>query len=147
MDKFMKIAINEAKKAYTKNEVPIGACIVYDGMVIARGHNLRETKNISTMHAEIVTINKACKKLNTWKLEDCTLYVTLEPCIMCAGAIIQSRIKKVVYGAKDNRFGAFGSYIDVPKYKFNHEVEIISGVMEEECSNLIKNFFKELRNK
>lgn len=146
MEKYMKIALKEAKKAYIKKEVPIGACIVYNDKVIAKAHNLRESKNISTNHAEIIAINKACKKLGTWKLEDCILYVTLEPCIMCSGAIIQSRIKKVVFGAKDPRFGAAGSYLDVFKYKFNHEVEVIGSFMEDECSKLIKDFFNELRN-
>lgn len=144
---FMKEALKEAKKAYLKNEVPIGCVIVYNDKVIARGHNERETKNSSLAHAEVIAIKKACKKLDSWRLEDCTMYITLEPCCMCGGAIIQSRIKKVIYGAKDYRFGVHQSIMNLFDVSFNHKVEIESSILEEECSSLISNFFKELRDK
>ena len=143
---YMKEAIKQAKKAYDMIEVPVGCVIVYNDKIIARGYNKRETLESSLAHAEIIAIKKACKKLNSWRLEDCILYVTLEPCCMCAGAIIQSRIKKVVYGAYDYRFGAHISKTQLFDVQFNHNVAITSGVLEEECSPLIKNFFKELRN-
>lgn len=144
--KYMKSAIKEAIKAKDIDEVPIGAVIVYQDKIIARGHNLRETKQCSTAHAEIIAIEKACKKLKSWRLEDCTLYVTLEPCPMCSGAIIQSRVKKVVYGAKDPKGGCIESnmkMLEVPG--FNHYPETIAGVCEEECSLLLKEFFKNKR--
>ena len=143
---FMKEAIKEAKKASLKDEVPIGCVIVYDDKIIARGHNERESKELSLAHAEIMAIKKACKKLDSWRLEDCTMYVTLEPCCMCGGAIIQSRIKNVVYGAYDYRFGAHKSIINLFDVKFNHMVNVKGGVEEEKCSKLIKDFFKNLRN-
>ncbi len=143
---YINLAYKEALKALAIDEVPIGAVIVLDGKVIARGYNKRETKNNALAHAEIVAINKACKKLNSWRLEDATLYVTLEPCAMCAGAIIQSRIKNVVYGAYDYRFGAHKSIINLFDVKFNHMVNVKGGVEEEKCSKLIKDFFKQLRN-
>jgi len=143
---YINLAYKEALKALAIDEVPIGAVIVLDGKVIARGYNKRETKNNSLAHAEIVAINKACKKLNSWRLEDATLYVTLEPCAMCAGAIIQSRIKRVVYGAYDYRFGAHKSIINLFDVKFNHMVDVVGGIEEEKCSKLIKDFFKNLRN-
>lgn len=146
-EKFMKEALKEAKKALNKAEVPIGAVIVKDNIVIARGHNLRETKQNSLCHAEIVAINKACKKLNNFRLEDCDLYVTVEPCPMCAGAIIQSRIRKVYYGAFDERYGAVDSVYNIFKINSNHRVESEYGILKEECSTVIKEFFKELRNK
>lgn len=142
---FMSKALIEANKALKLNEVPIGAIIVLDDKIIARGYNKRETKQNALMHAEMVAINKACTKLNSWRLNEATLYVTLEPCIMCAGAIIQSRIKRVVYGCPDFRFGAHKSFINVFDYKFNHNVNIKSGVLEDSCSKLIKDFFKDLR--
>lgn len=143
---YMREALKEAKKAYLKNEVPVGCIIVCDDKIIARGHNKREGLNNSLAHAEVVAINKACKKMNTWKLDNCVMYITLEPCVMCSGAIIQSRIKKVIYGATDYRFGAHKSIINLFDVKFNHSVEVESGLLEDECSNIITEFFKELRN-
>ncbi len=143
--KYMKLALKEAYKAYEKREVPVGAIIVLDGKVIARGHNCREGKQLVTGHAEIEAITKAQNKLGTWRLENCVLYVTLEPCPMCSGAIIQSRIKKVVYGCKDYKAGACGSVLNLFEHKFNHSVEICGGVMEKETSELISKFFKEIR--
>lgn len=139
--------MKQAKIAYSKGEVPVGAVIVYDGRIIARAHNLREKKQSAIKHAEILAIEKASKKLGTWRLSDCTLYVTLEPCPMCSGAIIQSRIKNVYYGAKDNKSGCAGSVFDMFSYPFNHRVEINQGLMEEEASLLLKNFFLEIREK
>lgn len=142
----MKLALKEAKKAYDKGEVPVGAVIVKDGKIIAKAYNLKEVKNDTTNHAEILAIKKASKKLNSWRLIDCEMYVTLEPCSMCAGALIQSRIKKVYIGAMDYKTGACGSVLNLlENYSFNHKVEIETGVMKEECTNIIKSFFKELR--
>ena len=144
--KFMKAALKEAKKAYEKLEVPVGAVIVKDGKIIARAHNLKETKYDTTKHAEILAIQKASKKLNSWRLIDCEMYVTLEPCSMCAGALINSRIKKVYIGASDQKTGAVGSVFNLLEdYTFNHKVEYEKGVMQEECENILKEFFKELR--
>ena len=145
---FMKQAIKEAEKAYSKLEVPVGAVIVKDGKIIARAHNQKETKTDTTKHAEITVIQKASKKLGTWRLTDCEMYVTLEPCSMCAGALIQSRIKKVYIGAMDYKTGACGSILNLLEdYPCNHKVEVQTGVMQEECEQIIKNFFKELREK
>ena len=145
-ENFMKEALKEAKKAYKKKEVPIGAVIVKDNKIIARAHNLRETKKKATAHAEILAIEKACKKLGAWRLENCDLYVTLEPCTMCAGAIINSRIKRLFIGAMDEKGGAVGSKINILKdIKLNHDVEIETGILKEECSKILKDFFKELR--
>lgn len=145
-EKFMKAALKEAKKAYDKLEVPVGAVIVKDGKIIARAHNLKETKYDTTKHAEILAIQKASKKLNSWRLIDCEMYVTLEPCSMCAGALINSRIKKVYIGASDQKTGAVGSVFNLLEdYTFNHKVEYEKGVMQEECENILKEFFKELR--
>ncbi len=139
-------ALKEAKKAYKKLEVPVGAVIVKDGEIIARAHNLKETKNDTTKHAEIIAIQKASKKLNAWRLEDCEMYVTLEPCTMCAGAIINSRIKKIYIGTKDPKTGACGSILNLfEDYKFNHKVEYETGIMQEECEKILKDFFKYLR--
>ena len=143
---YMKEAIKEAKKAEKKDEVPIGAVIVYQDKIIARGHNLREKKQMSLAHAEVEAIQKACKKMGTWRLEDCEIYVTLEPCPMCAGAILQSRIAKVIYGASDPKGGSVGSCFNMYSIPgFNHYPEVISGVMEKECADLLKNFFKNKR--
>ena len=145
-EKFMKAALKEAKKAYDKLEVPVGAVIVKDRKIIARAHNLKETKNDTTKHAEILAIQKASKKLNSWRLIDCEIYVTLEPCSMCAGALINSRIKKVYIGASDQKTGAVGSVFNLLEdYTFNHKVEYEKGVMQEECENILKEFFKKLR--
>jgi tRNA(adenine34) deaminase len=143
----MKEALKQAQKALAIDEVPVGCVITLNDKIIARGYNKREKDNLSTNHAEIITINKACKKLNSWRLEDCTLYVTLEPCVMCAGAIIQSRIKRVVYGALDYRFGAHQSITNLFELKMNHKVDVKSGVLEEECSKIITDFFSALRIK
>ncbi len=145
---FMQQAIEESKKAQTIGEVPIGAVIVKDDKIIARAHNLRETSQLSTAHAELLAIHEANKALGSWRLEECTLYVTLEPCPMCTGAIVQSRIPKVVYGAKDPKGGCCGTiYNLLEEQQFNHQCEVISGVMEEECGQLLTTFFKELRQK
>ena len=144
--KFMKLALNEAKKAYDKLEVPVGAVIVKDGKIIAKAHNQKETKFDTTKHAEILVIQKASKKLNSWRLIDCEMYVTLEPCPMCAGAIIQSRIKKVYFGVPDEKTGAVGSKLNLFRdFKFNHTVEFESGILNSECQTLLQDFFKELR--
>ncbi len=146
-EKYMKKALLQAKKAYNKMEVPVGAVIVKDGKVIASAYNQKETKFDTTKHAEITAIQKASKKLNSWRLNDCEMYVTLEPCPMCAGAIIQSRIKKVYYGTPDEKTGAVGSKLNLFKdYKFNHKVEVENGILEKECKELLQSFFKELRN-
>lgn len=143
---FMKKALLEAKKAYDKEEVPIGAVIVKDGKIIARAHNLKEIEKDTTKHAELLAIQKASKKIGAWRLSECELYTTLEPCSMCAGAIINARIKKVYIGAKDEKTGAAGSVLNLfEDYKFNHKVEIETGVLEEECSQILKDFFKMLR--
>ncbi|MBO4856068.1 MAG: tRNA adenosine(34) deaminase TadA [Bacilli bacterium] len=144
--KFMKEALKEARKAELIDEVPIGCVIVKDDKIIARGHNQRETNQDPTGHAEIIAIKKASKKLNSWRLEGCDIYVTLEPCIMCSGAIIQSRISKVYYGASDPKGGALGSSINVlDAQNINHHPEVISGVLKEECSSIITNYFKAKR--
>ena len=144
---FMYEALKEAQKAYDKLEVPIGVVIVKDGKVISRGYNMVESKNDPTRHAEIVAIQKACKKLNNWRLDGCDMYLTLEPCPMCAGAILNSRIKNVYIAAKEPRSGAAGSKVNLFKdYNFNHKTEYKFGICEVEASNLMKEFFKERRN-
>lgn len=143
---FMKEALKEAKKAYKKLEVPVGCVIVKDGKIIARAHNLKETKYDTTKHAEILAIQKASKKLESWRLIDCDMYVTLEPCPMCAGAIIQSRIKNLYYGASDEKTGAVGSVLNLMEdFKFNHIVSVEKGILKNDCENLLKDFFRELR--
>jgi len=144
---FMSLAIEEAKLAYEKNEVPIGAVVVKDGVVIASAHNLREETNQAVAHAEILAIQKANIALNSWRLDTCTLYVTIEPCPMCAGAIIQSRIENIVYGAKDPKSGVHKSITNLFELPFNHNVNVIGGIKEKESSYLLSDFFKELRNK
>ena len=147
-EKYMLEALKEAKKAYLKKEVPVGAIIVKDDVIISRGHNLKETKQNSIEHAEIVAINKACKKLKSWRLIDCEMYVTLEPCVMCTGAIINSRIKKLYIGTMDMKTGACGSKLDLLNdYKFNHVVEVEKGILSKECEYILKDFFKKLRER
>jgi len=144
-EKFMKQAIKQAQKAKDKGEVPVGAVIVKDGCIISRGYNLREKRKNSLMHAEIIAIDKACKKLNNFRLEECDLYVTVEPCLMCAGAIVQSRIRKVFFGTRDEKYGAVTSVTNAFSIKSNHKVEYEENICKTECEELIKSFFKELR--
>ena len=145
-EKFMHEAIKEAKKAYKKLEVPVGCVIVKNGEIIAKAHNLKETKKDTTKHAEIIAIQKASKKLNSWRLIDCEMYITLEPCAMCAGAIIQARLKKLYIGTMDQKTGACGSVLNLLQdFKFNHIVELETGILKEDCEQILKNFFKELR--
>lgn len=145
-EKFMQEALKEAKKAKEKLEVPVGCVIVKNGKIIARAHNQKETKADTTKHAEIIAIQKASKKIGAWRLLDCEMYVTLEPCSMCAGAMIQSRIKKVYIGAMDEKTGACGSVLNLLQdYPFNHIVEVESGIEKEKCEKVLKDFFKELR--
>lgn len=147
-DKFMKEAIKEAKKAYGKLEVPIGAVIVKNGKIIARGHNQKEEKADTTMHAEIIAIKKASKKIGAWRLNGCEMYVTLEPCPMCAGAIVNARLDKIYIGTMDEKNGACGSVTDVlEEYKQNYKVQKEEGIHQKECEEIIKKFFKELRQK
>ena len=138
-EKWMKEAIKQAKKAAQKDEVPIGCVIVKDDQIIARAYNKREMKQCSTAHAEILAIEKACKKLSSWRLEDCDLYVTLEPCPMCSGAIIQSRIRNVIFGAYDPKGGCMGSNMNINNVRgFNHYPDIEGGILQDECSRLLK---------
>lgn len=147
-EKWMKEAIKQAKKAAQKDEVPIGCVIVKDDHIIARAYNKREMKQCSTAHAEILAIEKACKKLGSWRLEDCDLYVTLEPCPMCSGAIIQSRIRNVIFGAYDPKGGCMGSNMNINDVRgFNHYPDIEGGILQDECSRLLKEFFKAKRKK
>ena len=147
-EKFMKEALKEAKKALDKEEVPVGAVIVKDGKIIARAHNTKESKKDSTCHAEILAIQKACKKLGAWRLLDCEMYVTLEPCSMCAGALINSRIKKLYIGADDAKTGACGSVLNLlGDYKFNHTIEVKKYILKEDSEKLLKEFFKFLRER
>lgn len=144
--KYMKEAKRQARKAYSLGEVPIGCVIVHEGKIIGRGYNRRNTDKNTLAHAEITAIRKASKVIGDWRLEECTLYVTLEPCQMCAGAIVQARIPRVVMACMNPKAGCAGSILnilDMPQ--FNHQVEVVSGVMEEECSRMLKEFFKELR--
>ena len=141
-EKFMKEALKEATKAYNKLEVPVGAVIVKNGKIIARAHNQKEQKKDTTKHAEILAISKASKKLESWRLTDCEMYVTLEPCSMCAGALINSRIKKVYIGTMDSKTGACGSvYNLLEDYTFNHKVEIETAILQKDCEALLKKFF------
>lgn len=147
-EKYMKAALREAKKAYQLDEVPIGCVIVQNDKIIARGYNRRNTDKNTLAHAELSAIKKASKKTGDWRLEDCTMYVTLEPCQMCAGAIVQSRLGKVVIGSMNPKAGCAGSVINLLQMKqFNHQVEMITGVLNEECSKMLSGFFLELREK
>lgn len=145
--KFMKAAIKEAYKAEAIEEVPVGAVVVYEGKIVSRAHNLRNTKRDGTAHAEILALQKAGKKLGRWNLTDCEMYVTLEPCAMCAGAAVNSRIKKIYFGAFDKRYGCCGSIMNVTDSGLNHKVEIEGGIMESECSSMMTAFFKKLRER
>ena len=145
-EKYMREAIRQAKKAYALGEVPIGCVIVHDGKIIGRGYNRRNTDKSTLSHAEIIAIRKASKVIGDWRLEECTLYVTLEPCQMCAGAIVQARIPRVVMACMNPKAGCAGSVLnilDMPQ--FNHQVELMRGIMEEECAQMLRNFFRELR--
>lgn len=147
-EKYMKEAIKQAKKAYKIDEVPIGCVIVYEGKIIARGYNRRNTDKTTLAHAEISAIKKAARVLGDWRLEGCTIYVTLEPCQMCAGAIVQARIPKVVIGAMNPKAGCAGSVLNILQVeRFNHQTEIEHGILEEECSQMLSDFFRELRKK
>ena len=145
---YMKEALKEAKKAFDKEEVPVGAVIVRNGKIIARAHNIKETGHDATAHAEILAIKKACKKLEAWRLIDSEMYVTLEPCSMCAGALINARIKKLYIGTNDEKTGACGSKLNLLEdYTFNHKVEIERDVLKDECEKMLKDFFKILRKR
>jgi len=144
--KFMRAALKQARHALAKKEVPIGAVIVKDGKVIARGYNQREMKQDASSHAEMTAIKKACKKLGSWRLIGCQLYVTLEPCAMCAGAIVLARIERVIFGAFDQKAGACGTVMNIlDQPKLNHHPTITSGILEEECSAMLSGFFQDLR--
>jgi len=147
-EKYMKEAIKQAKKAYALEETPIGCVIVYEGKIISRGYNRRNTDKNPLAHAEITAIRKASRKMGDWRLEGCTMYVTLEPCQMCAGAIVQSRMDRVVIGCMNPKAGCAGSILNLLQMdRFNHQAQITAGVLEEECSSLMKQFFRELREK
>ncbi|MBM7656457.1 tRNA adenosine(34) deaminase TadA [Neobacillus cucumis] len=145
---FMREAIKEAKKAEEINEVPIGAVLVMNGEIVARAHNLREIDQTAIAHAELLAIDQACRQTGSWRLEDSTLYVTLEPCPMCAGAIILSRVKRVVYGAKDPKGGCAGTLMNLLQdERFNHQCEVITGVLEAECGQMLSDFFRSIRDR
>lgn len=145
-EKYMKEAVKQAKKAYTLGEVPIGCVIVYQNKIIGRGYNRRNTDKNALSHAEITAIRKASKVMGDWRLEDCTLYVTLEPCQMCSGAIVQARISKVVIGCMNPKAGCAGSVLNILQMsEFNHQVPIINGILQDQCSQMLTTFFKELR--
>ena len=147
-EKFMKEAIKQAKKAYAINEVPIGCVIVQNGKIIARGYNRRNIDKNTLAHAELTAIRKASRKTGDWRLEDCTMYVTLEPCQMCAGAIVQSRMQRVVIACMNKKAGCAGSVLNLLQMQeFNHQVELTKGVLETECSEMLSQFFRELRDK
>jgi tRNA(adenine34) deaminase len=145
-ENFMRLAIEQAQIAAALGEIPVGAVVVKDGQVIGRGYNRREVDSSATAHAEVLAIEDACKALGTWRLTDCELYVTLEPCPMCAGAIINSRIRRVIYGVKDERAGCCGSVADFFAMPFNHTPLSRSGILEEDCRKLLTDFFQKLRN-
>lgn len=143
--KFMQLAISEAKEAAAENEVPVGAVIVKDGVVLAAAHNMREQKQNALSHAEIEAINLACKNLGSWRLDGCEMYVTLEPCPMCTGAIINARIKTVIFGAFDKNAGCMDSVINLCDYPLGHKVEVYAGICEDECQKILQDFFENLR--
>ncbi|MCD8011468.1 MAG: tRNA adenosine(34) deaminase TadA [Lachnospiraceae bacterium] len=146
--KYMKAALKQAEKALTLGEVPIGCVIVCDGRIVGRGYNRRNTNKTTLAHAELVAIDRASRKLGDWRLEGCTLYVTLEPCQMCAGAIVQSRIDRVVVGTMNPKAGCAGSILNILQMSaFNHQVELVTGVLREECTEILQTFFKELRER
>mgnify|MGYP004652038137 CR=1 FL=1 len=148
MEKFMKEALRLAKIAYKKDEVPVGAVIVKDNKIIAKAYNKRQKLQDATLHAEIIAIKKACKKLHTFRLNDCTIFVTLEPCAMCSGAVINARVGTVVFGAYDQKYGCCGSIYNLPEdNRFNHRAKVIGGVMEKECRELLTQFFESKRRK
>ncbi len=144
---FMREAIKLARVAEELDEVPIGAVVVWEGEIVGRGYNTRESSRMATHHAEILAIEDACRRLGGWRLHKATLYVTLEPCAMCAGAIINARIPRIVYGASDNRFGALGSLLDLSKVPFNHIPKVERGVLMEECSAMLTDYFRKKRSK
>jgi tRNA(adenine34) deaminase len=145
-EKYMQKALLEAKKAYVKGEVPVGAVIVHDDKIIGRGYNKREELNDALAHAEIIAIKRACKRMKNWRLSGATIYVTLEPCPMCAGALVNARIKRLVFGATDPKAGAAGSVMDVVQNdKLNHRMEVTGGVLEDSCRQLLQQFFNDLR--
>lgn len=146
-EKYMQLAIEQAAIAAENGEVPVGAVVVYKDNVIAAAHNTRETDKCATAHAEIKAIEEACRVRGGWRLFDCELYVTLEPCVMCAGAAVNARIDKIVYGASDIRFGALGSVMDVMSYPLNHKCEVVGGVLGDQCRSMLTYFFKDRRNK
>jgi len=146
VNRFMEIALMEARIAQKNGEVPIGAVVVCSGAVISASHNLRETNKNALHHAEILAISAACEKLCSWRLENCDLYVTLEPCPMCAGAIMQARIKNVYFGAYDKNTGCFGTVADFSTLQLPHKISVFGGIMEDECTKIIKDFFEELRS-
>ncbi|MGI6685406.1 MAG: tRNA adenosine(34) deaminase TadA [Bacillota bacterium] len=144
---YMKEALVEAEKAFIKGEAPVGAVIVYRDKIIARAHNLKEERQDATAHAEILAIQEAAKILKSWRLKDTTIYVTLEPCPMCAGALVQARVKTLVFGAWDGKAGAAGTLLNIVSFpKFNHQVEVFGGIMEEECKSMMQRFFAKLRD-
>lgn len=146
-NKFMKLALKEANKALLIDEVPVGCVIVYNDKVIARGYNKREKLNNVLAHAEAIAIDKACKKIKSWRLEDCDIYVTLEPCIMCIGAMMQARIRNLYFGAYDKKMGAAVSHVNISEYSFNHTINIEGGILDKECGTIISDFFAKLRVK
>ncbi|MGI6360620.1 MAG: nucleoside deaminase [Acholeplasmatales bacterium] len=143
----MKVALEEAKKAFLKDEVPVGCVVVYNDKIIAKAHNRRKKNNTTCAHAEMLAIKKANKKLKSWRLEDCDIYVTLEPCAMCAGAIMQARMRTIIYALEDNKSGALGGSFNLYENKFNHEVVVKKGPLKEEAKELIQAFFQKLRKK
>lgn len=147
-EKFMQKALNEAKKAFANDEVPIGAVVVKDGKIIAKGYNKIELKQDPTAHAEIIALAAAAKKIGTWRLDNCELFVSVEPCVMCLGACFQARVKRIVFGAGDSRYGAISNnkYVETAKNAYMRKPEIVGGVCQEECKNLLQTFFRRIRS-